>query len=322
MMTFPWMKARKHLLLGLALPAMMSGCGPADKPAPRAAIAAPAAAPDDGREVEALRAEVARLTAENARLRLTPFALAAEVEAAARRDDATAAGAALKQLVEHFPHSPELTPARKRVEGLVAKLRAAEDQKKKLAALGFKALKVHSTFTHEGTALSVANAYLTRRWTFDSYGDGLGWRYLDAERGQRLLVTRLAVSSTSKDPALFGIGLYQADGATMTLLGNLRYRFSRWQDFGAYLGTHADFRNDFSHSPRIPFSAGVALGDAESLRRPLYLVATREGCHKRHYDRLVQPPVHYIPGDCGSLKKTLTVDDFRDGSLAVLRRID
>jgi hypothetical protein len=108
----------------------------------------------------------------------------------------------------------------------------------------------------------------------------------------------------------------------MTLLGNLRYRFRRWQDFGAYLGTHADFRNDFSHSSTIPFSIGVALGDAESMRRPLYLVATREGCHKRHHDRLVQPPVHYIPGNCASLKKTLTVDDFKDGSLAVLSRID
>jgi hypothetical protein len=118
------------------------------------------------------------------------------------------------------------------------------------------------------------------------------------------------------------MAVYAADGAALTQVGSFRYRFARWADFGAYLGNHADFRNDFSHSSRIAFSTAAPVSEEDSKRRPLYVVATREGCHKRQQDRLLQPPIHYLPGKCDSLRKTLTVDDFSGGSLAVLRRID
>ncbi len=289
--------------------------------------AGPAVAPShsEGRELEALRAEVARLKAENARLRLTPSALLFEVNAAVRTRDVAKAEAGLKQLTEHFPHSPEVAPARKQVQVLLASVQAADEEAKRVAALGFRALKVNPNFTHEGTTLNVTGAGLTRRWVFDAYGNGVGWKYVDAERGQRLLVAKVSVNAKSKDPALFGIGVYQADGAEMKQLGLLRYRFARWSDFGAYLGTHADFGNDFSHSMRIPFSAGAAVPEnvtASTAGKPLYLVATREGCHKRLYDRQIQPPVHYYSTACASLKKSLTIDDFKDGSLAVVRRLN
>lgn len=324
MVTSARVKAENHLPLGIAMLVVACGCTPSDKPPARPVATASSAvpAPDDGKEIEALRAEVARLKTENARLRLTPAALAAEVEDAVRAGDSRKADDALKRLASSFPHSAELGPATRRVEGLVAKLQAAEEQRKRVAALGFKALKVSPTFVHDGTALSVASTSLGRRWIFDSYGDGVGWRYLDAERGQRLLVARLAVNSKNKNPSLFGIGVYLADGETMTQVGTLRYRFARWLDFGAYLGNHADFRNDFAHNPNIRFSAGAAVAENLLNQRPLYLVVTREGCHERLHDRLVQPPIHYIPRSCASLKKTLTVDDFKDGSLAILRRID
>lgn len=326
-------KANGAARWGVALLAMLAACKPAEQPVmvtaeaavPAAATAAATpspVAPDDGRELEALRAEVARLTAENARLRVTPSVLAGDVEAAVQSGNAPKAEAALKRLAERFPQSAELGPAQRRVAGLLARLRLAEEEKKRFAALGFKALKVNPTFVHEGTTLNLGGAGITRRWVFDSYGDGVGWKYVDAERGQRLVVARLNVNSKAKDPSLFGVGLYQADGANLTQVGQLRYRFARWADFGAYLGTHADFRNDFSHTQRVPFSAGAALPDDGAVRKPLYLVVTREGCHKRLYDRQIQPPVHYVPGRCETLKKTLTLDDFKDGSLAVLRRLD
>jgi hypothetical protein len=314
---------------------LSAGCQPADAPAsassqaplasgpPAGAAPAAAPAPEDGaRELEALRAEVARLTAENARLRVTPAALAAEVEAAVQNQNAARAEASLRRLAERFPHSAELPPAKRRVEALLAQMRAASQEQQRQAALGFRALKVSPRFTHDGTTVSLGEAALMRRWVFDSYGNGVGWKYLDAERGQRLLVARLSVNSRNKDPALFGIGVYQAEGASLTQVGLLRYRFAQWSDFGAYLGTHADFGNDFSHSARIPFSAGAPVADSAAARRPLYLVVTREGCHTKLYDRQIQPPVHYVPGACETLKKTLTLDDFKDGSLSVLRRMD
>jgi hypothetical protein len=102
----------------------------------------------------------------------------------------------------------------------------------------------------------------------------------------------------------------------------MRYRFARWSSYGAFLGTQADYRNEFSHSWKIPFTAAVAISERDLQRRPIYLVATSEGCHERHYERFGQPPVFYSPGPCNTLKQTLTVEDFKGGALAILKRID
>jgi hypothetical protein len=51
-------------------------------------------------------------------------------------------------------------------------------------------------------------------------------------------------------------------------------------------------------------------------------VATSEGCHERHWERFGQPPVYYLPGECKTLKPNLTLDDFKGGTLAVLKRLD
>ena len=271
-------------------------------------------------EVESLRAEVTRLTAENALLRQSPSVMMAEVEAAVQAGDADRANAALKNLLEKFPQSAEAGLARKRVEPLLARQRAAQDEARRVAALGFKALKVRPSFANGGTAIAVGEAAISKRWIFDSYGEG--WRFLDAEKDKKYVVARMTVSSNSKDPALFGVGAYVADGDRLTQVGQLRYRFVRWKDFGAYLGTHADFGNDFNHTSRIPFSAAVALGQEDLKRGPVYLVATREGCNRRGYERFAQPPYFYLSQGCASLKPVLTLDDFRDGSLAVVKRVD
>jgi hypothetical protein len=322
-MRFPCVRKGRHVVHCLALLAAVSGCSPSEKPSPRApspAAATPAALAETDPEVLTLKAEVARLAAENSQLRMTPHALAAEVRSAIAAENGPRAQAALKQLSDNFPFSAELGPATKAVAALLAKLQAIEQEKKRVAALGFRALKTRPVFSYKDTELRVFDHSVTRRWTFDSYGNG--WSYLDPEKGQRLLTAAVSVTSKSRDPALFGMAAYVADGPTLKQVASFRYRFARWQDFGALLGNHADFRNDFNHTARIPFSVGASVSQEDLKRRPLYLVVTHEGCHKRHQDRLLQPPIHYVPQSCASLKKTLTVEDFKDGALAVLKRID
>lgn len=278
------------------------------------------AATDYASELEALRAEVTRLRAENAQLRQTPGVLAAEVEAAAKAGDAQKAQAALKQLTDKYPLSAETVQAERRVNALLARQRAAQEEAKRTAALGFQALRSSPYFSHAGTAMGLTATGVATRWTFDWHGDG--WRFLDAERGRKFVTARVTVSSKAKDPVLFGIGAYVADGGKLIHVGKARYRFARWRNYGAFLGTQADFRNDFSHSSRIPFSIGVSVPLEELRRRPVYLIATREGCHRRLYEPFGQPPVQYVESECHSLKPTLTVADFKDGSLAVIKRLD
>ena len=281
---------------------------------------ASAGATDYPGELDVLRAEVARLRAENAQLRQSPAALAAEVQAGVKANDAEKAKAALKRLTDRYPLSAEAAEEGKRVDALVARQRAAQEEANRMTALGFKALRTSPYFSHGDTSIGLTATAVVTRWNFDSHGDG--WKYLDAEKGRKFVTATVTVNSKSRDPLLFGIGAYVANGSALTYVGRVRYRFARWRDYGSFLGTQADFRNDFGYSSRIPFSVGVSVTDEELKRRPLYLVATREGCHRRLYERFGQPPIQYMPNNCYTLKPTLTIADFKDGSLSVIKRLD
>jgi hypothetical protein len=275
---------------------------------------------DDAKEIAALRAEVEKLRRENADLRLSPTTLAAEVDGAIRGGNEEKAAAAFKQLADTFPVAAETSEMRKRLEAFLAQRRAQDEEDKRIAALGFKGLPVNASVSHDDTALTLTSVAVAKRWFFDSWGDG--WRFLDAEKNKKLLIARLNIASKARDPQLFGIAAYVADGDKLKRLGQLRYRFARWSSYGAFLGTQADYRNEFSHSWRIPFSAGVAVTDEDLKKKPIYLVVTGEGCNQRVYDRFGQPPVFYQPGECKSLKESLSAEDFKGGSLAILKRFD
>jgi hypothetical protein len=271
-------------------------------------------------ELAALRSEVARLRKENEDLRLSPTTLASEVDGAIRAGNEEKAAAAFKQLADTFPVAAETLEMRKRLETFLAQRRVQDEEEKRIAALGFKGLPVNPSVSHDDMVLTLSSLGVAKRWIFDSWGDG--WRFLDAEKDKKLLVARMNISSKARDPQLFGVAAYIADGGKLKRLGLMRYRFSRWGSYGSFLGTQADWRNEFSHSWKIPFTAGVAVSDDDLRKKPIYLVVTAEGCHQRVYDRFGQPPVFYQPGECKTLKPHLTADDFKGGALAVLKRLD
>jgi hypothetical protein len=274
-------------------------------------------------EVVALRAEVERLRKENAELRISPYQLAIEVDGAMRAANEEKAVATFKQLADTFPIAPETVEMKRRLEAFLTQRRVAEEEEKRIAAAGFKGLPVRADFTHEDVSLSLASLAAFKRWTFDSWGDG--WRFQDAEKDRKMLIARMNVTSKQKNPPLFGLAAYVADGNKLVKLGDMRYRFARWGSYGAFLGTTTDYGNEFTHRSRIPFTAAVSVAEkdlAEVKKRPIYLVATKEGCHHRHFERFGQPQVAYLPLECGTLKANLTLDDFKGGSLAVIRRMD
>lgn len=299
-----------RVLVATVLASLVGACGPAGR----------ASAGEGADELQKLRAEVAHLREENRQLRLSPSLLARQVQDAIAAGDEPAADASFKRLADNFPISNETLEMRKRLDAFKVARRADEEAAKRVASLGFRALPVTPTVSRPDTSMTLSSSAFTRRWIFDSWGEG--WRFMDAEKDRRLLVTRLNVSSRQKEPALFGIAAYTADGPKLKRLGEFRYRFARWSDYGAYLGTHADYRNDFSHSWRIPFTAAISLSEQDMKRRPIYLVATDQGCHERHYERFGQPPIFYEPRACDALKQELAADDFKGGALRVLQRID
>ena len=233
----------------------------------------------DPGELEVLRAEVARLRAENAQLRQSPAALATEVQAAVKANDAERAKAALKRLTDRFPLSVEASHEGKRVDALIARQLAAQEEAQRTAALGFKALRTSPYFSH-GDAGVGHDGHRRGRSNGDSTGTATAGNTSRHPRkrqnGHR--------DGEIEEPgtAVLGIGAYVANGAVLTCVGRMRYRFVRWRDYRVISQQQGDLRGmHFGYSSRILlFALGVSVTDEEAPRRQqVYLVATREGCH-------------------------------------------
>jgi hypothetical protein len=283
----------------------------------RPAAVAPDAANDSATAIAALKAEVTRLQQENAELRATPAVMLAAVHAAG--SDIAKASEALTLLEEKFPDAAETKQANTLVAQMKSEHERREAEAKRLAALGFKALKVTPRLAGDEATITLSGVSQTRRWISDAYDSQ--YHYRDAEKGAAFIVARVKVTSDNKNPGLPGVALYRSEGATLKRVAMFGYEFVRWKDYGSYLGNYSDYGNDFAHTNVIPMSIGA---DAElaSLTRPLYLVATKEGCHSRNYERFRNPPVSYAGGDCAGLKDTLEAGDFGDGKLALVHRLD
>ena len=91
--------------------------------------------------------------------------------------------ATFKQLADTFPVAPETVEMKKRLQAFLAQRRAAEEDEKRVAALGFKGLPIVTNFAHEDIVLTLGSLAVNKRWTFDSWGDG--WRFQDAEKDRK-----------------------------------------------------------------------------------------------------------------------------------------
>lgn len=312
-------RAAVAIILGSQLLACGESAPPASTSAAPGAASAPTAAPELKSlqaEITKLKAEVTRLQAENADLKQTPAALLLEVQKNAEALDPGKTAAALQALVNRFPSSPEAQTGGKLATALTAKIKAAADEKDRLARLGLKAIKVSASAELGGVSIKVNGFDLVKKWIFDDYGHQHFYR--EATRGNLYAVASVSISSKAKDPLLPGIGVYQAVGPNLVLLSPMAYEFQRWMDYGSYLGNGHDFRNDFSHTETIGFKAGAEV--SEDYRSDvLFLVASKHACHKRETERFKNPPVFYTAGNCGMIKTTLTVDDFSQGNVVALR---
>lgn len=133
----------------------------------------------------------------------------------------------------------------------------------------------------------------------------------------------VGLSATAKkgvnDPDLPGFSIYWADGKILRKINDFDIRFSRWDDYGSYLGNDHDFGNNFAKTPTISFVIGAQISNDYLDKKPLYIVGTVSGCVHRSYERFRNPPVSYA-GICSDLSDALSIDDLT--RLALVRRID
>ncbi len=268
-------------------------------------------------ENQQLKNRVAALEAEVTKLANTPERRLSEITRLANAGNATEAGAATAALKHEFPNAPEVAKAETLLAGLQAKARAAKEAAEQKERLGLKVLKEVKGFELPGLKIAVSPPQVAGKWTFDSYDTE--YHYREASRGSRFLTSRLSITADKgqKDPALPGFAAYAASGKKLVHVIDLGYEFVRWDDYGSYLGNEADFRNDFAHTATIPFTIGGEISE-DTLKQPLFLVASRSGCHSRQYNRFANPPVSYS-GACPDLKPELSIEELASAKYAIVK---
>lgn len=231
--------------------------------------------------------------------------------------DYSAAKQEISLLTSLFPESKEAkaTPAIiEKIDRLVVQKKAEEER---IKALGFKALKTNASITIGYNKVDFSNISVGNTFTFDSYGDT--YHYFTADRGNKYLSAAMKITSGDKDPKLPQLALYSVSGDTMTWEGNFFVRFTRWKDYGSYLGNYNDNGNDFSKVSSVNFKTGYEASE-ELTKKPYAIILKKVNSLTRHYERFDNPPVSYT----GSVDYpyNLKLEDFtKDGSEYVVVKI-
>lgn len=274
-------------------------------------------------QLDAAKSEQDALRLEIQELSQTPSALLAGVNEAVGMRDLARAQDALEVLRKKYPAAAESVSAGKAVESLAASVEREQREAERLAALGFKALAVGATVDAGPVKVTIGTPSVARTFVFDRYDDR--YHYREADRGNQYV--RVSMSATAakgeSDPDLPGVAVYRTEGDRLRRVSQFSIEFSRWQDYGTYLGNYSDYRNDFAKTATIQFSLGAEVPAEVLKQKPLYLVATRKGCHSRSEARFRNPPVYYS-GSCEALQSTLSINDFAgaEAKVTVVRRMN
>lgn len=269
-----------------------------------------------------LTAERDRLKTEVQQLSRTPAVILSDVTNALASKDPEKANKVQAELEKRFPKATETADGEKQIAAYRDSLAKAAANEQRLAALGFKALPVDSIVKGSAVTAKYGQLSFNARFVMDRYDSS--YHYRDADRDTKYAVISMAVTAGKgvSNPEMPGTALYWADGTTLKKLADFAIEFTRWESFATYLGNYSDSRNDFAKVQTIPFTLGAQIGDEEIKKSPLYVVATKDGCIGRGYERFKNPPDFYR-GECSPLKATLTAKDFTDPAsklTVVLRR--
>jgi hypothetical protein len=223
------------------------------------------------------------------------------------KNDFASARKELNGLIEKYPVSEEAKKATmllSDIEKIETERKEAEERKR---TLGYKALKESNTLLIGDVTIKFNSISIGGQWIFDNYGTE--WRYRSAERGEIYVLSKISISAETKDPNLPPILVFKISNGALSLLGTMGYEFSRWENYGTYLGNNADFSNDFAHTKTIPFSCGLSISKNDIDNEAVFVVVKKANCFSRAENKYANPPVSYTEGEC-NVKSSLSIDDF------------
>lgn len=211
----------------------------------------------------------------------------------------------INELIQLFPNSKESQQTAAilgEIDNLIEEQKAKEER---IKALGFKALKPMSSINIDYNHVSFSGLSVSNTFVHDSYDDS--YFYNRADRGNTFILATMAVTSESHDPNIPTLAIYSISGDKMQIESVMNLQFARWKDYGAYLGNHVDYGNDFSKTSTIKFKLGAEVS-TDLTKKPYALVLKKYNGLYRRSNRYDNPAISYT----GNMMypHILTLDDF------------
>ncbi|MDD1538308.1 hypothetical protein [Riemerella anatipestifer] len=213
----------------------------------------------------------------------------------------------LSKLIKMYPLSAEAEKGKAMLSEINSAIEKEKIEAEKRKTLGFKALTENSIVNVGDLKLSFNSVNIGNRWIMDAYGNE--WHYRDAERGNKMVMAKVSITSKDKNPSLPPICVYRIVNGELYRVGVMSYKFSKWEDYATYLGNYHDRGNDFAYRPTISFSCGFEMKEEDINSGALFIIVKNNGCFSRSTDRFDSPPVRYEGYGCNP-KSKLTLEDF------------
>lgn len=160
----------------------------------------------------------------------------------------------------------------------------------------YKAIGVNTVVKADSISVTYGAFEKTSKWIFDRYDDT--YMQTEPERGDICITGKATVTSAIKNPMLPQIIVFKMQDSMLVPIAKMGYRFSRWQDYGYYLGNYHDKNNDFAYTEKISFECGVMINEDVYKNEVLFIAAENSGCGMRVEKRFDQPPVSYTFKNC------------------------
>lgn len=260
-------------------------------------------------QIVELEKKVSTLETELKKALETPELFKSRIAEIVSREALFEAKAELDKFAERFPSKPlQYEQANSMVKGLETTLAKREQEKERIARLGFKATSDVAKVSFSDVEYSTASVAISNTFTFDSYDDT--YHYRTADKDQKYVSMRVTVSSKSKDPTLVPFLIYRIEGQTLYKQEELRYEFRRWESHGTYIGLYHDDGNDFAKSKNVLFNVGAQVPE-ELAGKAFAVVAGPDGCIPRRERKVGNPEVMYLNlgSECSSIPSTISLTD-------------
>lgn len=234
------------------------------------------------------------------------------IQSQIKNGDFDKAESELSQLVSLFPNSTEAQMKQSISAKIESGRLAMIEKEKRLKALGFKALKDHSTIIVGSTKAVISSINIGNTFIFDNYGSE--YRYLQADKNNKYVTGAMSITSEESNPKLPQCAIYIVNGDKLIYKTSMKTRFARWDDYGSYLGNDADFNNDFAKVNTVRFKIGEQISIDES-KQPFVIVMKKENALERYHESFSHPEYRYV--GAADFKQFLSIEDFQDGGLYV-----